>query len=136
MKPSARKALLGERKALLVRLNEINSQLAEHEREVIAARRALRREVPPPRAAIKCPDVAIVRQYAREHMGRAQVFNDRRADYRRVKIWRTLSPAEIAMHSAGILALLPHASIKLASSPFVGARKGEGQCLCVILPVA
>ena len=130
--PTELKVLTDERARIERRLSAINKRLADH-----YAHRAPRKckPVQPPREPIVNPDVAVVRAYAREHMGDPQIFNSRRKNDRRVKMWCGLTMTQFELHQAAIARLLPHATFTAAPSPRPFTDT-ERRCLCVVLPHA
>lgn len=130
------KPLTAERKALLVRLAEIDRMMAAHQQALIVERREKRKPVGPARAPITNPDVAGVRDYARQHIGlHVQVFNNRRKNDRRVKILRGLTPSAVKVHTSALLMLLPHATVTLALPPRCHSIEDDRRCICVNLPL-
>ena len=105
--------------------------VADARREASAARRAAKRAAgPAPR--LRHPAVQIVRDYAREHMIGAHVFNNRRKHDRRVKIWVGLMPESFELHAAELGKRLPlDCKIVVAAGPIFS----KGRCIAVIMPL-
>ena len=134
LKPKQLEALVTERAAINARLGEIAAAINTHY-SALATECAAKRAAKPraePRGAVSDPRVAIVRQYVREHIKGAQVFNNRRVNGRTVKVWRALAPAAFKQHSAALQQLLPSATIKAGLTPQYYGSRG-GRTLIVVL---
>lgn len=127
-------ATLAQIERLRAELDEQRAIVNAHYTTVAQERRAKRKPPQPAKSPISNHDVAIVRQYAREFMNNPQIFNSRRTNDRRVKMWVGLTPEQIKTHSRALLKLLPHARITLAQPPRM-FTDSDKRCLCVVLPI-